>query len=212
MNIKITLAFVGSLFLGILLGIYLSINSINNNRESIMQMMGYRTNNKTPQKSFVTTSGIDRHFIEQMIPHHEGAIEMAEIALEKSQKNEVTSLANDIVKTQSKEISKMKQWYKDWYGTDFSDINSIDRVVGRGLMHGGMMGNTPDTEYLKQAEDFDKAFIEEMIPHHQIAVMMSNMLSQGTERSEMKDLAKDIIESQTKEIKDMQNWYNAWYK
>ena len=82
--------------------------------------------------------------------------------------------------------------------------------MGRGMMHGGMMGDTTDTESLKNAEDFDKAFIEEMIPHHQMAVMMSNMLAKGTRREEMKKLAQNIIDAQTKEINDMRTWYEVW--
>jgi uncharacterized protein (DUF305 family) len=65
---------------------------------------------------------------------------------------------------------------------------------------------------LENASDFDKAFIEEMIPHHQLAIMMANMLQSGTNRPEMQQLAKNIISSQSKEIQQMQSWYVQWYK
>ena len=51
-----------------------------------------------------------------------------------------------------------------------------------------------------------------MIPHHQMAVMMANMLASSTNRPEMKKLAQDIIIAQTKEINQMREWYKAWYK
>ncbi|HLP43730.1 MAG TPA: DUF305 domain-containing protein, partial [Candidatus Nanoarchaeia archaeon] len=54
---------------------------------------------------------IDRHFIEQMIPHHEGAIEMAKLALEKSKRPEILSLANGIIDAQQSEITNMQKWY-----------------------------------------------------------------------------------------------------
>src|SRR3990167_754688 len=54
---------------------------------------------------------IDSHFIEQMIPHHEDAIVMANLALTSAEHKEIKTLANDIIKTQSEEIDQMKQWY-----------------------------------------------------------------------------------------------------
>ena len=57
-----------------------------------------------------------------------------------------------------------------------------------------------------------KEFIEQMIPHHQMAIMMAQMLKSGTVRPEMQQLAENIITSQSKEIHDMQGWYRSWYK
>ena len=74
------------------------------------------------------------------------------------------------------------------------------------------MGGREDIIALENASDFDKAFIEEMIPHHQLAIMMANMLKSGTSRPEMQQLAKNIISSQTKEIEQMRGWYTNWYK
>lgn len=49
-----------------------------------------------------------------------------------------------------------------------------------------------------------------MIPHHQMAVMMASMLKGGTNRSEMRQLADDIITSQTNEIDKMREWLKKW--
>ncbi|MBY0472865.1 DUF305 domain-containing protein, partial [Patescibacteria group bacterium] len=65
---------------------------------------------------------------------------------------------------------------------------------------------------LENASDFDKAFIEEMIPHHQLAIMMAQMLRAGTNRPEMQQLAENIITSQSQEIQEMQSWYKQWYQ
>lgn len=78
---------------------------------------------------------------------------------------------------------------------------------------GGMhMGGKEDIKILENAADFDEAFIEGMIPHHQLAIMMAQMLRSGTNRFEMLTLANNIIESQSREITKMQGWYNNWYK
>ncbi|MFA7285634.1 MAG: DUF305 domain-containing protein [Candidatus Paceibacterota bacterium] len=155
---------------------------------------------------------MDSHFIEQMIPHHEGAIDMATLALTKATHPEIKTLAIAIIEAQNKEIVDMKSWYKDWFDADVPKANTSR--MGGGMMSGrGMhMGGTEDMSALENASDFDKAFIEGMIPHHQLAVMMAQMLKAGTNRPEMLTLANNIIESQTKEIEQMQGWYNTWYK
>src|SRR3989344_8258358 len=155
---------------------------------------------------------IDGHFIEQMIPHHEDAIVMANLALLRAEHPEIKALANDIIRTQSEEIDQMKQWYRSWFGKDVPDtFTGTGHGMGSGMMHMGMMGDATDIDQLKTASDFDKAFIEEMIPHHQMAVMMAQMLANATNRSEMKQLAQSIIDAQTREINSMREWYRQWY-
>lgn len=58
---------------------------------------------------------------------------------------------------------------------------------------------------------FDKWFLDNMIPHHQQAVMMSRMLLMHTQRAEMKTLSNDIIQAQLKEIEQMQAWRSFWF-
>jgi uncharacterized protein (DUF305 family) len=154
---------------------------------------------------------IDKHFIEQMIPHHEGAIEMAELALERAKRTETKTLATAIIAAQQKEITDMKNWYKEWYGSDIP-------ITGHHMMNGHMMqgGMTHmdsmagDIEALKSANDFDLEFAKQMIPHHEMAVMMAQMLQGSTNRSEMKTLAQNIITSQNIEIEMMRGWIKAW--
>ena len=153
-------------------------------------------------------NNIDKHFIEQMIPHHDGAIAMARLALTKAAHPEIKTLAGAIIEAQNKEIIDMRSWYKSWFGKDVSKTSVF--MMGGGMMsQGGMhMGGTEDMQTLENAKDFDKAFIESMIPHHQLAIMMAQMLKSSTRRPEMLTLADNIIESQSKEIEQMQEWYN----
>jgi uncharacterized protein (DUF305 family) len=178
-------------------------------------MMNWGNNQASNQGVNVNTQvagTIDKHFIEQMIPHHEGAIAMANLALQKAKHPEIKTLATAIIAAQTTEIQSMNGWYQDWYG------NTVPKV-STGMMGGGMMsqsgmhmGGQEDMTALENATDSDKAFIEEMIPHHQLAIMMANMLQSGTNRPEMQQLAKNIISSQSKEIQQMQAWYTQWYK
>lgn len=149
------------------------------------------------------SQNIDQHFIVQMIPHHEGAIEMAKLALERSKRPEMLSLANDIIEAQTREINDMKAWYADWFG-------STPPAGGMGMMMGGMTGDTDELARASDAE-FDREFLSQMIPHHEMAIMMAGMLQSTTDRSEMKTLAEQIITSQSREIEKMAGWLKSWY-
>ncbi len=185
------------LLTGVVLMGFTANYAVNNNQVGMMGMMGMNN-------SRLMSGGIDRNFIEQMIPHHESAIAMAKLAQQKSTRPEIKSLADNIKTSQTDEISSMKQWYKDWYGTD------VPTVTSGNIWRGQMMNSQASTDSLSAANDFDKAFLAQMIDHHQMAVTMANMLNAGTARPEMKKLAKDIIAAQTKEINDMMIWQQQW--
>lgn len=208
MNDKITYGLLGILVGGALVWLGAS-TAVNSNNKGMMQMMGMRSGSNMMSNS----STMDAHFIEQMIPHHEDAITMADLAQTRAQRPEVKKLAEEIITAQSKEINQMKVWYKAWFGRELPTDDQVMQHHGMGSessMHMGMMGNQEDLTTLENAQDFDRAFVEHMIPHHQMAVMMASMLKNGTERAEMKNLADNIITSQTNEIEQMRTWLSDW--
>jgi uncharacterized protein (DUF305 family) len=178
---------------------------------------------------------VDRHFIEMMIPHHKDAIAMADLALQKSQRSELRTLAADIKRVQQAEIDRMRTLYRQWYGTEVPTFEDSDsgQMMGNGsrgmmggMMSGGMgnmggsmmgggagtgMSMRMDLDALASAADFDKAFIEMMIPHHRMALMMSNMVLVHGEQADLRTLAQTIITGQSAEIEQMQTWYRQWY-
>jgi uncharacterized protein (DUF305 family) len=62
----------------------------------------------------------------------------------------------------------------------------------------------------KTGDDFDKAFIEQMIVHHQGAIDMANLAKQNAKHDEIKKLSDDIVTAQTKEINEMTSWQQQW--
>jgi uncharacterized protein (DUF305 family) len=149
---------------------------------------------------------VDSAFVSQMVPHHESAIEMAQIAKVKGQHPEIVELANDIVDSQSSEIEAMK-------GMDdrLSADSMHDQDSGSLGMDDHMMGMDGDISTLKSATPFDREFIDQMIPHHQGAIRMATMVLQGGEDQEVRDLATAIIAAQSTEIKQMNRWREKWY-
>ena len=168
----------------------------------------------------------DKMFIEHMIPHHQDAVDMAKLALEKSKRDEIKKLSGEIIKAQNDEIAAMTKWYKDWYKADVPKA-----AMGKGGMmnknshsqHGqmmdmcmmnnssGMMMNMKmDLNALRNSQDFDKSFIEMMVKHHAMAVMMSGMII-DSKRNELRKLAREISSSQSSEIEQMIQLYIKWY-
>jgi uncharacterized protein (DUF305 family) len=184
---------------------------------------------------------VDQHFIEMMIPHHQDAISMADLALSRAQRPEVKKIAEAIKKEQTLEIQEMRTWYKQWYGkavpahsmTDMGmmenhhnqgqgkgsgmmgmgqGMTGMGQDTGSGMMGmgQGMMNMKTDIDALKKAPDFDKAFVRQMIPHHQMAVKMAQMASGRAAHPEIRTLTQSIIKSQNVEIAKMQGWQQAW--
>lgn len=156
---------------------------------------------------------MERHFLEQMIPHHEDAVAMAEMALTRAEHPELRQLAETIIRDQTREIEQMRAWYLSWYGVEAPSYGRDDRRgrMGGGPMMGGMMDDSADLEILEAAPVFDKEFIEQMIPHHQMGVMMARMVLSRSDRPEIEDLARAIITTQTAEIEQMRDWYQIWF-
>jgi uncharacterized protein (DUF305 family) len=63
----------------------------------------------------------------------------------------------------------------------------------------------------KSGDDFDRAFIEGMIEHHEGAVAMAQQALLSAKHPEIKQIANDIIAAQTREIDTMRGWLRSWY-
>lgn len=155
----------------------------------------------------------DLRFIDGMIPHHQGAVEMAQEALTKSQRSEIKQLAQQIIEAQEKEITELQTWRKSWYPNQDDTPMMYDTGMGHMMpMSQEMRDSMMMKGDLGTADDqFDLRFINAMIPHHEGAIDMANQALQNSERSEIKTLAQNIISSQQQEIDQMQQWRKAWY-
>jgi uncharacterized protein (DUF305 family) len=157
----------------------------------------------------------DQLFIDMMVPHHEGALGMARIAQQRAERPEIRQMAEDILRSQNAEISRMRQWRREWFGSDATPAMNVMPMLGgsmTGMGHAAQtMDMAADVERLRVASGpFDLAFIEAMIPHHQSAIEASRLALQQAARAEIKDLALAIIEAQQREIGQMQTWRLAW--
>lgn len=144
----------------------------------------------------------DRAFLNDMTPHHQSAIQMAHIAQQRGEHPQIKSLATSIVADQQSEIALM--------GKLQGQIKAGDAKSTLGMnMHA--MGMDMNMGALTDARPFDRSFIDDMVPHHRGAVEMAKMeLAQG-KNPEARALAQRIIDSQSKEIAQMNQWRTQWY-
>lgn len=149
-----------------------------------------------PAAAQKTGNAIDLGFVRDMIPHHESAIEMADVASERGQSEFVKDLAGDILRTQNAEIRQLRG-----IGTRLDEAG-VRRAGDLGL-ESHEMGMEGDTAQLREAEPFDRAFIDMMVPHHQGAIRMARVELAKGENAEAKRLARAIIAAQTREIEAM---------
>lgn len=167
---------------------------------------------------------VDLMFIDMMTPHHASAIAMAEVALERAEHPELVELAELIITAQHVEIEQMQAWREEWYpGEPRMPMNEMggmgdmmqcpQNMQGMGMMDmAGMMDPEAAAEAMRAAEEpFDLAFINAMIPHHLMALMMTEGLIQVAGHPELAKLAQEMFGMQLDEIITMQRWRTEWY-
>ncbi len=155
----------------------------------------------------MTGEQYDRNYIANMIAHHEGAVEMAKLALANAKHTEVKNMANTIIDKQQTDIYSMLLWQQQW---DYPSSSGVDMQDHSAM--GMMNSNANMTTKLKplKGEAFDKEFISLMIEHHQEAVDMSRPGETNALHQEVKHLAKAIYTTQSNEITQMKQWKTDW--
>ncbi len=137
-------------------------------------------------------------FLAHMIPHHQEAIDSAEALLAVTERPELQSLLREIIASQSAEIEHMEDWLARW--------------------HPDAPATTPYTPMMRDLTDApvaerERAFLEDMLMHHMMAVRDARMLlARGlAEHEEVAELARSIVDEQTREMRLMQEWLATWF-
>ena len=141
-------------------------------------------------------SGDDIMFLQMMIPHHQQAIEMSDLALTKSSDSELLALAKDIRDGQGAEIVKMKAW--------LAGANAgMDPGHSMGDSMGGMLSGS-ELAALKAAtgKSFDLLWLKGMTGHHDGAIDMAAMI-EDAENAEIKSFGQAIVSAQSAQNKQM---------
>lgn len=159
---------------------------------------------KTPMSTSDTSTTAegrqgDIMFAQMMIPHHEQAIAMADLALDPSANasEQVRDFAKDIKGAQGPEIQTMESWLEDW---DAPTASSTGMEHGSGMMTQEQMAALTSAT----GAEFDRQWLTLMIQHHQGAVTMADQVLTTTEDDAVERMAKAIVKTQKAEITAMQ--------
>ncbi|MGH3352002.1 MAG: DUF305 domain-containing protein [Nocardioides sp.] len=148
----------------------------------------------------------DVAFAQQMIPHHQQAIEMTELAETRAESQEVKDLAADIEAAQGPEIETMTGWLESW-GEDVPDkgMSDMDHGDMSSDEMSGMMSEEDMTDLgSASGSRFDQMFLTMMIEHHEGAIEMAQTEQVDGQFPDATAMAEDIETAQTEEIRTMQ--------
>ena len=152
------------------------------------------TNATSSESSF---NDADVMFAQMMLPHHEQAIELADMALDPTLMagEQVKTLASQIKSAQDPEIDLMTQWLTDWekplmdmseeHDMSMDGMLSVDEIAALGQLMG---------------EEFDQAWATAMIAHHKGAIKMAETVKDDGQSTLVQDLANLIMQAQQSEI------------
>jgi len=157
-----------------------------------------------PVRSVANVSDSDVSFAQQMIPHHQQAVEMANLALTRETSPEVKKLAEQIKAAQGPEIEMMSMWLQSWGAPMEMGEDHSGHDMG-GMDMSGMMSDD-DMQALADAQgaEFDRMWLEMMIAHHQGAISMAEQVKGASSNADVTTLAGAVMTGQAEEIDTMQ--------
>lgn len=192
-RLTITLLAIIALLLAAILGAVI-LKDGNSMEETMGHDMGSHMSGSSDSSSSGFT-GADTMFLQMMIPHHQQAIDISELALQKSKNAELLDLAKIIIRDQKSEIAQMKAWL---------DQAGASEDMGHSAHSMGGMLNDEDLAALDKAtgKNFDTLWLKGMIEHHDGAIHMSEMIRDAS-NLEIKVFGETIVQDQSAQITQM---------
>lgn len=161
-------------------------------------------------KAVKMTGDFDLDFATMMIPHHQSAVNMSEMYLPKAKDEKIKAMAQNIINSQKKEIEDLNKMITNHKPSEKKQSADAGHGAdGHNELMDAMNMMMTKMKGMQMSGDVDKDFVTMMIPHHQSAVdMAENEISHG-KHVEMKKFAQSVIDGQSKEIKEFQNWLSS---
>ncbi|MDP8943488.1 MAG: DUF305 domain-containing protein [Actinomycetota bacterium] len=144
----------------------------------------------------------ERAFLEAMVPHHEAALDMSEVAARRARAPEIKRLAKDIAASQRPEIEQMRRIHQRLFDRPLEADEAAHERLGLSAEEAGM-DHGDAAAALARARPFDRAFVDAMVPHHEGAVRMAKVVLAKTRDAELRRLAEGIVATQEREITAM---------
>ena len=164
---------------------------------------------ETPAEESAAFNDADVTFVQGMIPHHRGAIEMSQLAEGRAEDPRVLDLANRIEAAQEPEIETMTAWLEEWgepLPEDSGDMGGMDHgsMDTGGMDMEGMSAEDMAALEAASGAEFDRTFLQMMIAHHRGAVAMAQTEIAEGSNPDAVALAREIVDTQNAEIQEME--------
>ena len=145
---------------------------------------------------------VDRKFVVGMVPHHQAAIEMAQVVLDRGRSPKVRRLAQSIIDDQQNEINEMSALAEQKWG--FRPSRQRTGPMGELMGMAISMDMSTMADHMAQSTQVERMFLQMMIPHHAAAISMADELSSRGSDPRFVRMARTVMSSQAREIAQMQ--------
>lgn len=155
-----------------------------------------------PANSSSPAAEFDLQFLDAMKKHHESAVAMAKMAIDRAEDPKLRQMAEKMSADQQKEIGQLAEWRDAWFaGAAPADTSQLP----------GASSMSMDMSHMQSlhGHQFDMMFVDMMIPHHEGAVAMSCEAHEKSSREAIRKFAKDVVRAQEREISDLSAWKQA---
>lgn len=136
---------------------------------------------------------LEKRYLTGMISHHLTAIDLSRQVLEHSEREELRSLAQNIITADEKGIRELMDWKQAWY----QDNTEVTRFTRTNL-------GTAD-------ESFDLRFLNALIAHHDEAIALNKEIQTKSSRNEVLTLASNVVTGLSESKLQLESWRKEWY-
>jgi uncharacterized protein (DUF305 family) len=172
-----------------------------------------------------TTLEFDVLYLDAVIAHHEAGVRLARIGVERAQREEVRTLAEEMVRLTTAELEQLRSWRATWY-PDVPTLTEQQLYAGFDAQAAASpgRGGTPGLEEMNEdarahsleelcgaIEDFDLTFIDVMVHHLDGSILLAGVAQMTAVHEELKGFAATVAERQQAEVTQLLSWRDAWY-
>jgi uncharacterized protein (DUF305 family) len=183
----------------LVLGAIVAVDAASDARGTVRRNVG-------PAGVSIDKIPFDEQYIDILAMHHESAIAMSRMALRRAKHEKLRELAREMIAAQRAERRSLREWRERWYGEGMFREYALSEREQR------MLGMTPRMRrMLKEAYDFDHAFVDMIIPHHAGALTLSRWAADEADHRTLRELAEDVIAAQGEEIGVFTLLHRRWF-
>ena len=148
-------------------------------------------------------------FLAEIVGHHQGAIEMAELELERGTSPDIRTHAENIIANQQHQIDQFTRWLDQWYGLTPEEAKAQAPEEARqemATMEEEMQMMHEELMAVEAGEGFDVAFVQKMIPHHSSGIIEFLEPQARAPHAELRVASTAGITTQRAQVADFRTW------